>query len=110
MQSHATEQTLDNEQDILDIYGPCHENTCLQGLPRSLISAFVIHLLESIISRLATSEISILQLVSVAEEASCLNLTLLETRRQGFLTTRPIYIYWEQQPPIKLKQVVAKVC
>ena len=27
--------------------------------PRSLISAFVIHLLESIISRLATSEISI---------------------------------------------------
>ena len=35
---------------------------------RRLISAFVIRLLESIISKLQTSEISIVQLVSVAEE------------------------------------------
>ena len=34
---------------------------------RSLISAFIIHILDSIISILATSEISIFQLVSVAE-------------------------------------------
>ena len=51
-------------------YGPRREKTCLQGLannkgadqpahPRSLISAFVIPLFESNISRLATSEISI---------------------------------------------------
>ena len=40
----------------------------------SLISAFVIHLLESIISRLAQSAISIFYLVSVAEHAG-LNLT-----------------------------------
>ena len=53
------------------LLGPRREKTCLRGSannkvadqpghPRSLIStAFVIHLLESIISRLATSEISI---------------------------------------------------
>ena len=35
----------------------------------SLISAFVLGLLESIISRLATREISIFYLVSVAEES-----------------------------------------
>ena len=57
--------------------------------PRSLISVFVIRFLESIISRLATSEISIFQLVSVAEQAG-LNLTLSETPKTGFLTARPI--------------------
>ena len=36
--------------------------------PHRLISAFVIRLLESIISKLPTSEISIVQLVSVAEK------------------------------------------
>ena len=52
------------------IYGPRCEKTCLWGFVnnkdadqpahlRSLISAFVIGLLESTISRLATSEISI---------------------------------------------------
>ena len=51
------------------INGPRGENTCLQWFannqgadqpahPRSLISAFVIRLLESIVSRLSTSEIS----------------------------------------------------
>ena len=37
--------------------------------PRSLISAFAIHLLNSIILKLAPSEISLFYLVSVAEEA-----------------------------------------
>ena len=44
----------------------------------SLISAYVIRLLVSIISRLATSEISIVLLVSEAEQL-CFNLTLSET-------------------------------
>ena len=54
----------------VNLFGPHREKTCLQGYannkgadqhahPRRLISAFVIPLLESIISRLATSEISI---------------------------------------------------
>ena len=38
--------------------------------PRSLISAFVFRFLKSIISKLATSEISVFQLVSVAEETA----------------------------------------
>ena len=38
--------------------GPRREKTCLRWVADSLISAFVIRLLESIISRLATSEIS----------------------------------------------------
>ena len=56
--------------------------------PRSLISAFVIHFLESIISKLATSEIFIFYLGSVAVE-SCLNHTLSETLKTGFVVTRP---------------------
>ena len=52
------------------IIGPRREKTCLQGFvnnkdagqpahPHSLISAFVIRFLESIICKLATGEISI---------------------------------------------------
>ena len=59
--------------------GPRHEKTCLRGFAnntgadqpahsRSLISAFVIRFHESTICRLATDEISIFLLVSVAEE------------------------------------------
>ena len=59
--------------------GPRREKTCLRGFannnsagqpahPCRMISAFVIRFLESIISKLATSEISIFQLVSVAVE------------------------------------------
>ena len=55
--------------------------------PRSLISAFVIHFLESIICKLATGEISIFYLVSVAEETG-LKLALSETLKTGFLGTR----------------------
>ena len=54
---------------MIVIIGPWCEKTCLRGFakntgadqpahPRSLISAFVIRVLESAISKLATSEIS----------------------------------------------------
>ena len=53
--------------------------------PRRLISAFVIRFLESIISKLGTSEMSIIYLDSVAEETG-FSLSLSET---GLLATRP---------------------
>ena len=59
--------------------------------PRSLISAFMICFLESIISKLATCEISIFYLVYVAVE-TCLSLTLSETPKTGFVTTGPIFL------------------
>ena len=57
--------------NIAIIIGPRREKTCLRGFvnnkeadkpvhTRSLISAFVIRIMESIMSRLATSEISII--------------------------------------------------
>ena len=55
---------------------------------RSLISAFVIHLLVCIISIPATSKISIFEVVTVAEETG-LKLALSETPKTGFLATRP---------------------
>ena len=59
--------------------------------PCSLISTFVNRFcLESIISKLATGEISIFQIVSVAEE-TFLKLALSETPKTGFLATRPIF-------------------
>ena len=51
----------------------------------SLISSFVVHLLESIIPKLAASETSISLLVLVAEQSG-LSLTLLETLKMSFLT------------------------
>ena len=83
----------------LRLDGPRCEKTCLWGFannkgtdqpahPRSLISAFVIRLLISIISRLATSEISLFYLVSVAEETG-LSLALSEPRRQVFSRRGP---------------------
>ena len=83
-------------------YGPRRQKTCLPGFanntgadqpahPHSLIRAFVICFLESIISKLATGEISIFQLVSVAEETG-LNLALSETSKTGFLAMRPIQV------------------
>ena len=59
---------------------------------RSLISAFVIHLLESIIYRLATNEIPLFLLVAVAEQTG-LNLNLSETRRQVFSSPGPFNIF-----------------
>ena len=59
----------------------CEQQRC------RLISAFVIRVLESIISRLATSEISLLYIVSVAEETG-LKLALSETPKTGFVAMR----------------------
>ena len=59
--------------------------------PCSPISAFVIRFLESTVYNLATSKISIFQLVSVAEEIG-LSLALSETPKTGFLATMPICI------------------
>ena len=81
------------------IYGPRRKKTCLQRFannkgadqpvhPHRLISAFVICFLENIISKLATNEISIFQLVSVVEETS-LSLTLSETPKTCFVASRP---------------------
>ena len=78
--------------------GPGREKTCLRGLAnntgadqpahlRSLISAFVIRLSESIICKLATGEISIFKLVSVAEETG-LKLALSEIPKTCFVATR----------------------
>ena len=53
--------------------------------PSSLISALVNRLLESIITRLATSEI-----VSVVLQDG-MNLSLSETPNTGFLTSQPIW-------------------
>ena len=79
--------------------GPRREKICLWRVanntgadqpahPRSLISAFAIRLLESIISRLATGNISIFKLVSI-DEGTGLSLALLETPKTGFVATRP---------------------
>ena len=55
--------------------------------PRSLISAFVVCCLDSIIRILAKSKISRLLLASVAEQAG-LSLTWSQTLKTGFLVTR----------------------
>ena len=57
--------------------------------PGSLINAFVIRLLESFISKLATSEILIFYLVSVAEQTG-LSPTFSETLKTGFVASTPI--------------------
>ena len=56
--------------------------------PRSLFSALVKSFLESIVCKLAAGEISMFQLVSVAEETG-LKLALSDTPKTGFLATRP---------------------
>ena len=82
------------------IFGPRREKTCLRRFannkgadqpahPCSLISAIVFRVLKSIICELATDEMSIFYLVSVAEE-TCLKLALSDTPMTGFLATRPI--------------------
>ena len=51
--------------------------------PRSLISAFVVHCQDSMISKLAKSKLSRLKLVSEAEQVDS-SLTWSQTRRQVF--------------------------
>ena len=58
--------------------------------PCSLINTFVIRFLKRIIFKRATGKISIIQLVSVAEETG-LSLALLETPKTSFVVTRPEY-------------------
>ena len=83
-------------------FGHRREKTCLlvftvnggadhSVLLCSLISAFVIHLLENIISIYALSEISIFQLVSVAEQAS-LNLTVRKPKDRFSLVVDIIHL------------------
>ena len=82
------------------LFEPQREKTCLRGFANnkgadqpahspSLISAFVIPVLESIISRLAMSEISIVKVVSLAEQVG-FSLNLSETLTTAFVTSRPI--------------------
>ena len=82
------------------IIGPRREKTCLRGFAnstgadqpahsRSLISAFVICVLKSIICNLASNYILLFWQVSVAEETG-LKLALSETPKTNFLATRPI--------------------
>ena len=54
---------------------------------RSLISAFVVHCLDSIIPLVSISEISSLYLASVAAQAG-LSLPWSQTPKTGFLVTR----------------------
>ena len=58
-------------------------------LPRSLISTFVVHCLDSIICLVSVSKISSLYLASVAVQAG-LCLTWLQTPKIGFLVKRLI--------------------
>ena len=73
---------------------PCHEKTCFMPYannkgadqpahPRSLISAFVVHCLDSIISLVSIFAISLRSLASVAEQAS-LSLTWSENAEDRF--------------------------
>ena len=64
---------------------------------RSLISAFAIHFLNSIILNLAPSEISLFYLVSVAEKAG-FGMILLETLNTGFVASMLIYIHVNADP------------
>ena len=81
--------------------GPRREITCLQGFVknlgvdqhthmRRLVSAFVIHFLESIIPQLTMREIPFFKLVSVAEETG-LSRALIQILKTGFVTSRPKY-------------------
>ena len=99
-------------ESVLQSYGPRRKKTCSDlannreaNQPahlHSLISAFIICILESISSRLAISKISIFYLVSVAEQAG-LNLGNQEDRflsRRGpyynLLTTLHGFLYFRK--------------
>ena len=73
----------------LSLYGPRCQQTCLRGFEHQwpcLISTFVIRFLENIISKLAAGEISIIMLVSAAEEIG-LSVSLTETPKTVFVTS-----------------------
>ena len=83
------------------IYGPWQDKTCFGDLGTTKVQTslriravwsvpLLFPFLESIISKLATCEISIFKLVSVAEELD-LSLALWETPKTGFVATKPIF-------------------
>ena len=71
--------------------------------PRSLISAFVIRCLDSMIPLVSMSKISSLYLLSVAAQAG-LSLTWSKTPKTGFLMTRLNCI------PVNLRLFVGNMC
>ena len=80
---HSTTESLRSLRGFVNNKGadqPAH--------PCSLISAFLICLLESIISIICTSRISLFYLVSVTEQAG-LSLALRETPKTDFVAARP---------------------
>ena len=92
-----SESTLFQNATLLEIVSVSFRETCFSGFannigadqpahPHSLISAFVIRFLESIISKLATNEILSFLLVSVAEETG-LSLAFSETPKR---ITKPL--------------------
>ena len=72
--------------------GVCEQHRRRPAHTRRLNSAFVICLLESMLSKLGTGEISIFQLVFVAEETG-LSLALLETPKTGFSLSVALLLY-----------------
>ena len=78
----------------MNVYEPSHEKTCLMSYannkgadqpahPRSLISAFIVRCLDSVMSLVSVIYISNLMLASVAEQAG-LSLTWSETPEDTF--------------------------
>ena len=65
--------------------------------PRSLISASAFHKLNSIVFKLALSEILLFYLVSVAEKAG-FGMILSETLKTGFVASMLIYIHVNADP------------
>ena len=65
--------------------------------PRSLISAFAIHLLNSIILKLAPIETSLFYRVSVAEKAG-FGMILSETLKTGIVASMRNYIHVNADP------------
>ena len=73
--------------------------------PRSLISAFAIHLLNSIILKLAPSKISLFCLVSLAEMAG-FGMIISEALKKGFVASMLIYIHVNADPIHKWVDVI----
>ena len=81
-------KTIHVKQLDLDARNPVFGGADQPGLPLRLISAFFFRILESILSNLAANEISLFQLVSMAEETG-LSLALSETPKTGVVAPRP---------------------
>ena len=72
------------------VFGVCEQQ---RHRSQSLISAFFIRLLESIISKLAKSKFSFFNVVSAAEETG-LSQALSETLKIGFFHIKAQIIMW----------------